>query len=104
MTGIPRGPLQRQDRCTGPFHVVEVSKVGFFINSCIHPCQNPFPLILLLLATFEGTEVTLTGGKEEERHDECRKVLPDSVVSVSLFFPFAWKEQVVSTKLIGNKK
>lgn len=56
---------------------------------------------MLLLVAFEGTDVVLMGGKEEERHGKCRRALPDSVVSVSLL---AWKEQAVSTKLIGKKK
>lgn len=59
---------------------------------------------MLFLVAFEGTEVALVGGKEEERHGECRKALPDSVVPVLLFLLLAWKEQLASTKLIGGKK
>ena len=81
-------------------------EVVFSINSYVHLCQIPFPwgLILLLLIAFERAEVALLGGKEEERQGKCRKALPDSVVSVSLFLLLAWKEPVCFHQVNRGKK
>lgn len=64
----------------------------------------PWGLILLLLIAFERAEVALLGGKEEERQGKCRKALPDSVVSVSLFLLLAWKEPVCFHQVNRGKK